>query len=203
MKKVVLCFSLFCFFSVAAHAVQIAVFIDDQNPGLYLEGQAAHVAISYKGKWLHANPSRLNGRLSYSKGVHVVQNLTQIGLNFVVYENQNVPDPSEEYYSRMKDKSFNIFAEWNSTTETHCSIIVGKHLVEHSSLKPSKMKFKSSFWRGNTSAQKMRGRLGLSPQEILNFMEADPGFSLYYQSPFSTFKIKAKKLNCSALIQGR
>jgi len=183
--------------SVSAQAVQVAFFIEDLSPQSGLEGELTHVAISYKGKWLHSHPSRVSGRLVSHPGVHLTQNLTELGLNFIVFENLNVPDPTDDFYDKFKDMSFNMFAEWNSTTETHCSIIGGKFLK----MNPLPMKFKSSVWRLHEAQVKsMRGKPGLSPLDIFKNIEADPAYHVVFESPFSTFKVKARKMKCSALI---
>jgi hypothetical protein len=183
------------FYLETSHAVQVAFFVDDDNPGLSLEGEFTHVAISYRGRWLHAHPSTVNGRLSKFPGVHLTQNLIEIGLNFVVFENLDVEDPSEDFYNKFKDRSFDILADWNSKTETHCSILVGKHL----GVKPAKMKFKSAFWR-NVDVSSVKGKLGVSPKEIFEHVKRDLGFSLFYKSHYSTFKGSLRNMKCSMII---
>jgi|GEM_PF-4116448 len=187
--------------SAPAQAVQVAFFIEDEHPHSSLEGPVSHVAISYKGKWLHSQPSKINGRLSSFPGVHLTDNLMDLGLNYVIFENLDIPDPSNDFYNDFKNKSFNIFAEWNSKTETHCSILSGKYLMQFlSDLSPTRMKFKSRIWRYHPEAQKMKGRLGMSPKEIFESVSRAQGFEVIFQSPFSTFRIRAKKLSCSAFI---
>lgn len=180
---------------LSCQAVQVAFFVDHLNPSLSFDGEFSHVAVSYKGMWLHSHPSRLNGRLTDFPGVHISQNLSEIGLNFIVFENPHIEDPSDEFYNNFKNRKFNLLAKWNSTSETHCSILVGKHLK----VPPSKMKFRSSLWR-NLDVSTARGKLGLSPKEIFKHIQNDPLYSLYYQSPLSNFNMSLRKMKCSSFL---
>lgn len=186
MKAVFLvCILIFSFSS--AHAVQVAFFYSDGKNKF--EGEFSHVAISYKGKWLHSMPKKTNGRLNLSEGVSIISNLSDVGLEYVIFENKDLVEPTEDFYNEHKHKSFNILADWNSLTETHCSILIGKFFQ----ITPKPMRFKEKFWRG-LDVKKMKGTLGLSPSEIYTDLIERLGFKFVSQSLFAKFRDNSKAL---------
>ncbi len=169
MTKTVLFISLICW-SVVSHSAQVAFFkMFNKNGQLVnFEGTYGHSAIRYKGQWLHAHPYY---------GIKLSPDLKAFGSHFVVLENPNYPEPSDEFVMRQLSMKFNIFASWDSPLETYCSKLIGQALK----MNPTKMRFKSEDWR-NTKALNHKGQLGLSPTDVywharrnLRFKKLDVG----------------------------
>jgi hypothetical protein len=137
-----------------SYAAQIAFFKSFNAKGepIVFEGVYSHAAINYKGRWLHAHP--------YYK-VGLSESLKDFGPHYIVLENPDYPEPTDEFVEQQLKMHFNIFADWNSKTETYCSKLVGQAL----NMTPTKMRFQSPNWKV-TAASNYRGKLGLSPSDI-------------------------------------
>lgn len=113
-------------------------------------GEFSHVAISFQGGWLHAHP--------YG-GVSVLKSLSHLGMDYVILENKNYPEPSVEFVKSQLQKKFDVFAQWNDPGKTYCS----KLIAEFFAIKPRKMFFKSQNWK---FIKTPRGQKGISPDEV-------------------------------------
>lgn len=150
--------------STGGHSAQVVFFKVFKKTGelVNFEGTYGHSAIRYKGMWLHAHP--------YFK-IQLTQDLRAFGPHFVVLENPNLPEPSDEFVAQQLSMKFNIFADWDSLEETYCSKLIGKALK----ITPTKMHFHSKDWRA-TPAAKFRGQLGLSPTDVYWHLRRDLRF---------------------------
>lgn len=147
-----------------SYSAQIVFFKSFNSNGepIIFEGPYSHSAIKYKGLWLHAQPYY---------GVRLSSDLKSFGPNFILLENPNYPEPSEEFVSQALKMKFNIFAPWYSQTETYCSKLTGQAL----NVPPSKMYFQSNDWK-KVKGKKPIGQLGLSPNDVYWYARRNLGF---------------------------
>jgi hypothetical protein len=112
-------------------------------------GRFSHIAISYKGRWLHAHPYR---------GVEVIDSadLKKIGAVTIV----SLPEYSELTSDKLKtyiNKPYGTGFSWSDDTY-YCSKLVGKIL----GMSPEPMSFNAVVWKSS----KHIGDVGLSPDDI-------------------------------------
>lgn len=118
-------------------------------------GRFSHIAISYGGKWLHANP--LNGVEWVSQN-----ELRKIGeITRIIIVSQEA-ELSSERVSAFIGKPYDDLLTWDDE-KMYCSELVAKLL----DLKPKPMLFDPTFWKGR-GYDKVRGSLGLSPDDIFH-----------------------------------
>lgn len=115
-------------------------------------GQFAHMAVSYRGQWLHAHP--LNGVEIISQA-----DLEKIGsiktiITLLEYDELDIKQV-EKYLGKPYDFEYS----WGEE-RIYCAELVAKLL----NIDPLPMNFESSFWSSNYSS--LRGKLGLSPDDL-------------------------------------
>lgn len=148
----------------AAFAVEVKFFRQYNAKGELIRyernGEFSHVAISYNGAWLHAHP--------YG-GVRVLKSLDFLGMDYVILENPNHPEPNLEFISQQLSKTFDIFARWRDPHKTYCS----KLIADFFKIKPRRMNFQSQSWN---QIKTPKGQLGISPDEIFTELQLNFGF---------------------------
>lgn len=159
------------YWSAPSWAAQVALFSVpqmDDRPTLELEpnGRFFHVALSYRGGWLHAHPTR---------GVEFVSSVSELGSHVEIWENPNVPDPKKRWVQRELRKPYDPLFRWEDRSTTYCSKLVGRFLK----IPPTVMTFLGQFWRASARPEWARlphpvGALGLSPDEIAHWLRG-PG----------------------------
>ncbi|WP_413289920.1 YiiX/YebB-like N1pC/P60 family cysteine hydrolase [Bdellovibrio sp. HCB337] len=115
-------------------------------------GRFSHVAISYKGQWLHTHPYR---------GVELVSTvaLGHMGVLTEVMVLNDRSEPSEKFVNEVLGKPYDHGYSWDSDGY-YCSKLVGIIL----GLQPKPMTFDASIWP--PSFQKLKGRPGISPDDV-------------------------------------
>jgi len=149
-------FLLGLLFSFSAHAsVQVAFLILKDANGNIVQfeegGRYGHVAVSYKGQWLHAHPTN---------GVELTHNLSDIGWISVILESDQFYEPTEEYVNQNLGKAFSYLKSWEDTNYTYCA----KLLAEPLKVKPLPMNFAATMWQSRTGLP--RGEKGLSADDL-------------------------------------
>ena len=137
-----------------AHAAEIVFLVGHQNGQvvqLEPDGQFFHVAIRYRGKWLHAHPHA---------GVELVDSVLPYGDGFMVMRHDGVPEPDAAAVAAWLGKSFDRTFRWDSTEATYCTRLVAELL----GIPPRPMQFTSPMWEKFVGVS--RGGLGLSPDEL-------------------------------------
>lgn len=151
-------------------AVQVAFFRQYTPSGNLVVyesgGEFAHIAISYRGQWLHAHPY---GGVQLSKDIHSVG-----FLDFVILENPTLPEPDSRFVQAQLQKKFDVFASWTDPMRTYCS----KLIAQFFGVRPRVMSFSSKDWVGLNPP---RGQLGLSPDDLYRELINQRGFSLRMQ----------------------
>ncbi|AZZ37217.1 hypothetical protein CIK05_10605 [Bdellovibrio sp. qaytius] len=154
-------FILTFFFALSLQAKVTVAFLELRNyygDLIQLEqgGRFAHMAISYKGQWLHAHPL---------KGVEVVseEKLKKIGQIKETIELPEVEEISEQQAAQYLGKPFDNNYSWTDDA-IYCAELVGKLL----NIRPTPMSFDASFWPDQYKA--LNGKLGLSPDDIFQIL---------------------------------
>lgn len=184
-----------CLSGVCAQAVEVAFFRQYTPSGelvRYDGGEFAHIAISYRGQWLHAHP--------YG-GVQLSENLEKIGmLDYVVLQNPRYPEPSLEFVQGEFRKEFDVLASWKDQGRTYCSKLVGMFF----GIPPQKMSFASKDWQNIVTP---KGQLGLSPDDVYEHLLAKKGFKPKILQHFTgqtrplRASAEASKALCSGFLQ--
>lgn len=119
-------------------------------------GQFAHMAISFKGMWLHAHPL---------KGVELVstEKLSKIGVIQEQIELSDIEELDETKVAKFLGKPFDGDYSWNDDA-IYCAELVAKLL----GLRPTPMTFDSALWPPQYQA--LSGKLGLSPDDIYQIL---------------------------------
>lgn len=158
MIKIICLLLLLPFFCTASIKVAFLEVKDASGKIRQLEpnGKYAHIAISYKEKWLHAHPFR---------GVEIVsqQELEKIGTIKKIIVAQPHQSISDKVVRQYLGKAYDHEYSW-SDEKIYCSELVAKIL----NIKPLPMTMDSSLWPAHF--QKMRGELGISPDEIFSLL---------------------------------
>nr|BDT27430.1 YiiX/YebB-like N1pC/P60 family cysteine hydrolase [Bacteriovorax sp. HI3] len=154
---------IYCFASVDIAFVEVRTH-DGQLVQLEENGRFAHVAISYKGKWLHSRPY-------YGVELITEEKLRKIGeLTIVTNTNKNELEESELH--KFLGKPYDNHFSWGDESY-YCSELVAKILE----IEPRPMKYNSSVW--SNKYKKSRGQLGISPDDLFNKITSH---SQYYYS---------------------
>lgn len=121
------------------------------------DGRYAHMAISYKGQWLHSYPNR---------GVELISNndLEKIG-KVTVIPLKSQPELNSSEVAKFLGKPFDFEFSWDDN-KIYCAELVAKLLH----LAPAPMQFSASFWP--KSYQKFNGQLGISPDDIFQQLQS-------------------------------
>jgi hypothetical protein len=140
----------------ASDAVEVA-FVEMRTADgrvLQLEknGQFAHVAISYKGLWLHAHPF-------YGVEAVTSERLARVGVIKAVVKVSEHDSLDDEEVARFLGKPYDRSYSW-SDEKIYCSELVGKLLR----LKPKPMDFSAEAWPAQY--RKLNGAPGLSPDGV-------------------------------------
>ena len=92
---------LITFWGLYSFSAQIVFFKSYNKNGeaIIFEGPYSHSAVKYKGLWLHAHPYY---------GIRLSPDLKVFGSNFILLENPNYPEPSDEFVARVLKMKFNI-----------------------------------------------------------------------------------------------
>ena len=145
------------FTSAFARADVKVAFIEFYTPDgrlIQLEpnGRFAHIAISFRGGWLHAHPWR---------GVEWIstENLAKMGKIADVVDLESAPEVSEETAHQYLGKPYDRDYSW-SDDKIYCSELVAKILK----MNPEPMHFDTKLWP--EKFWKFEGLPGLSPDKI-------------------------------------
>jgi hypothetical protein len=151
------------FFSLIARAAIDVAFIEVRNykgevVRLEPEGRYAHVAISFRGYWLHAHPLR---------GVELV---TAVALEKIgqIKSIVRVDEERELHFEQIilfLGKPYDSEYSWEDD-RIYCSELVAKLLL----IPPMPMNFKSEVWPGHY--KKWQGRSGISPDDLFRQFKA-------------------------------
>ncbi len=114
-------------------------------------GEFGHVAVSYKGKWLHAHPTR---------GVELTDDLSDIGTIAVVLKNEELNEPTDEFVNTELGKPFDIRKSWSDPGFTYCTKLIALYY----GIEPGIMTFSSQGWKGIPNLP--RGEKGLSADDF-------------------------------------
>lgn len=113
-------------------------------------GRFSHVAISYRGQWLHAHPKT---------GVELTDNLHEYGSVEEVLTHPDWKEPNIAQVLRWLGKPFDLDLDWFNPDSTYCSKLVGQLLGLH----PHNMKFTGDIRWGYSH---LVGKKGMSPDYI-------------------------------------
>jgi len=127
--------------------------IHQMEPG----GRFSHIAISYRGKWLHTHPYR---------GVEAVslEDLKKMGTVSIMIL-PSLSEISQEQFDFYNGQPYDPTFSWDGQGY-YCSELVGKIL----NIKPQPMDFKAEIWGG----KKKNESLGLSPDDIFRALQKAP-----------------------------
>lgn len=114
-------------------------------------GRFGHVAIRYRGQWLHAHPHC---------GVELTDSLEEYGDQVVVIKNEARPEPTDEQVLIWLGKPFDRTYRWDNPIATYCTRLVAELL----GVKPTPMLFSSELWQNHF--MRTVGTPGLSPDEL-------------------------------------
>jgi hypothetical protein len=142
------------FFGLISFAEMQIAFIEVRNsqgkihqlePG----GRFAHIAIAYRGRWLHAHPYR---------GVELVDTpqLEKMGYPVLV-SLPGTPDLTSQQMTLYLNKPYDADFTWESEGY-YCSKLAGVLL----GIEPEPMKFEADIWKN----RKHKNGLGLSPDDL-------------------------------------
>jgi hypothetical protein len=154
------------FTSCPAWAVRI-VLLENYHGGRLMQlepgGRFSHVAIEFKGQWLHAHPAR--------ERPEVTDAIEHFGRNPVHLANPEFPEPTDAQVATYLNKNYGYELEWRDGDDTTYSArLVGELL----GIRPRPAYFLAEIW-GRFVGQ---GGLGLSPDDIFEITTRELGFVL-------------------------
>jgi Permuted papain-like amidase enzyme, YaeF/YiiX, C92 family len=156
MRKFLLAAGVFLSGASAQAGVQIA-FLEFYTPdGRLIElepgGRFAHVAISYRGGWLHAHPFR---------GVEVIstEGLSKMGKITSVVNVPQLKEIPERTVSQFLGKPYDADFSWTDD-KIYCSELIAKIF----GMKPEPMHFDPRLWPERY--RRFEGLPGLSPDKV-------------------------------------
>ncbi|MCB9025868.1 MAG: hypothetical protein H6625_06095 [Bdellovibrionaceae bacterium] len=142
--------------------VQIAFleFYNQEGTLVSLErgGRFGHVAISYKGGWLHSYPPR---------PVEWVPDLNSFGVVSEIFDVYHLPNYNDEFFAKELGKISTIDSEWEDTESTYCAKLVGQIL----GIPPRPNKWDAPIWR--QQELETYSEFGLSPDDIYEHLIAN------------------------------
>jgi hypothetical protein len=146
-------------FSLAAIDIAFLEFRDNKGQLIQLEpkGRFAHIAISYKGQWLHSHPYQ---------GVEIVtqDGLEKIGTIKAIITISKTHSLRKTEAEIFLGKPYDSKFSW-SDDKIYCSELVAKLLK----IEPQPMKFETDFWSEHYKS--LNGQLGISPDDIFLFLK--------------------------------
>ena len=114
-------------------------------------GEFGHVAVSYKGQWLHAHPK---------DGVVLTDDLSDIGTISVILMNEDLDEPTEAFIAAVLGTPFDIRKAWDDLGFTYCTKLIALYY----GIDPQIMTFSSQGWKGIKNLP--RGEKGLSADDL-------------------------------------
>lgn len=167
--KNILFFAILIFSTICNASIEVA-FLQTRNSDRSLvqlepNGNFSHIAISYKGKWLHAHPYRGVELVSKNE----LEKMGEIKLTIKISNSSSIhPAVVKSFLGKPYDPSFS----W-SDDKIYCSELIAKIL----NIDPAPMNFDSAFWPQKYKA--LQGELGISPDDIFNHFKAQ-GYKITY-----------------------
>lgn len=148
--------ALSAFSARPTQALEIAFLRLQQRNGqlIYLEPGVpySHVAISYRGQWLHTSPAK--------NRVEIVATLAEIGGVEIILSNPDAaelqPAQVEPWLGLPYDREY----DWSNNDKLYCTELVAKLL----GIPPSPMAFDAFLWPAHYLTK--NGLPGLSPSEL-------------------------------------
>lgn len=129
-------------------------------------GQFGHIAVSYKGLWLHAHPKR---------GVELTKNLKDFGNEFIVLTSDDYDEPTEKFVKSQLGKPFSYLKPWEDEAYQYCSKLISQAF----GIAPTEMTFSGPGWQGRKDVPK--GALGSSADKLYRVF-TEMGFRLTAKS---------------------
>lgn len=119
-------------------------------------GKFTHIAISYRGGWLHSHPNR---------GVEVISqdNLEKIGTIKAITTVTERDSLNESQVRKYLDKPYDPEFSWRDD-KIYCSELVAKLL----NIDPLPMTFETEVWPDRFKS--LKGQLSLSPDDIFQLL---------------------------------
>lgn len=117
-----------------------------------------HVAISYKGLWLHAHPDG---------GVQLSKNLDKFGEVIFILENEDVEEPKKKFVTSVLGLPFDELYDWESKDSYYCAKLLAGPL----NLRPSPMSFQGPYWEKHFKSLGLESPpkgLGISPDKVFD-----------------------------------
>ncbi len=148
---------IFLFPAQSYAQLRIAFFEGRDSSGNRIEmelgGRFFHVAIEYRGAWLHAHPAR---------GVELTRDFSDLGKIVEILENVQFPPLQEKEIRHYLGMKYDSTYRWGESG-VYCSELIALIL----GVSPKPMKFDSPRWRGNPNVKK--GKLGISPDDLYKY----------------------------------
>lgn len=129
-------------------------------------GRFVHMAVSFRGQWLHAHPKN---------GVELTRDLSGFGDEMLVLTSDHFNEPSEEFVKANLGKAFSYLKPWDDENYSYCAKLVAKIF----DIKPSIMTFSSDRWKNRTNLP--RGKLGTSADKLFRVF-VKRGFKVKWNS---------------------
>ena len=144
------------YFSIAHARVDIAFVPMRKADGSIYQfeegGHFGHIAVSYRGRWLHAHPIR---------GVELTEDLTEFGNELLVLTSESYEEPTDKFVESHLGKAFSYLRPWDDENFSYCAKLVAQVF----NIQPSVMTFASKDWQRKFVALP-RGREGLSADDL-------------------------------------
>lgn len=165
MRTLVITLFLFLSATPARTEVEVAFLIRKKPDGRTLQFHPKgygfyHVAVSYKGKWLHAHPDG---------GVQLTKDLASFGQVAAVLKHPKKKEPSRHFVSKVLGKSYDPLFQWNNSHSFYCS----KLLAQHFRLNPTLMQFEGDQWAAyflRFGFPQPPRDVGISPDEVYDLL---------------------------------
>ena len=137
----------------AADVLFMQVYQDGKLIQLEPGGQLYHVAIRYKGQWLHAHTHN---------NVDLVDSMEIYGDRFILMSHPDFAEPTDEYVKYWVGKPFDRTYDWNNPDANYCTRLIAQ--VPSLNIPPGKAWFAGKHWSKQTVC--VRGREGMGPDDL-------------------------------------